>query len=225
MKHSLLSTAILAAVAIVLVFVSRQVIMESHKEPTEHEQSIIALDESNQIRSIKSRQYDHYAKLAAQSEHKAIATLFSALAHSERVISNNCTQAIELLGSKHSPPVNQELFMGSPIENIKKSISAERLFSTSHNSSLTAKAIDEGNRYAARILIWANGCDMSHIRLLENYLTLLNQEYIPHISVAIDKLAYIVCPTCGNIYTDSSNIDYCHICLTHNGDFLLFSPN
>jgi rubrerythrin len=78
-------------------------------------------------------------------------------------------------------------------------------------------AIDEGNRYLARMLTW---CEASDVKII----TLLKQ------AIATEKASgdttsvacYWVCPTCGNIESEQLRTCYCPHCMTYSAEFLIF---
>ena len=76
------------------------------------------------------------------------------------------------------------------------------------------RAMERGNRYAARILTWASAGDMRNIALLER----CRQEG----RNAPDTGRFAVCPNCGNLYPSEYADWYCPACLTEGKRFVLF---
>ena len=149
-------------------------------------ETLADLDACCRRKHVKSVQYDHFAGIAADEKRHTAERLFRAMAFSERLQENNCATAILHLGGHYTPP----------------------------GKIIIRRAMERGNRYAARILTWASAGDMRNIALLER----CRQEG----RNAPDTGRFAVCPNCGNLYPSEYADWYCPACLTEGKRFVLF---
>ena len=164
--------------------------------------------------SVKSVQYDHFAGIAADEERHTAERLFRAMAFSERLQENNCATAILHLGGHYTPPGKIIIFGGTTDGNLERSVAYERQAHAGRSGADIRRAMERGNRYAARILTWASAGDMRNIALLER----CRQEG----RNAPDTGRFAVCPNCGNLYPSEYADWYCPACLTEGKRFVLF---
>lgn len=190
------------------------------------QETISDLDACSRHKHIKSAQYDHFAKIADQEHRPDAACLFRAMAMSERVHENNCATAIVRLGGSYQPPTKVVAFDGSTPENITRSLTYEYQTLGDPRGADIRRAIVKGNRYAARMLIWAAAGDMRHIALMEA----LQKAPAPspksrEAAKANGQktwLTYTVCPECGNIYITEYADAFCPFCTTESSKFVKF---
>lgn len=158
---------------------------------------------------IKAAQHEHFAKIAAEEKRAEAERLFRAMAFSERLQEQNCAAAIRRLGGKYVSPQTGTLFGGSTDGNLDRSIQAQRRSYNEHRDTEIRRAMSRGNRYAARILVWASAADLRTIFLLE----------CQHGS---EERSFVVCPVCGNLYATEYLDRYCPFCLTDGEKFVRF---
>lgn len=173
-------------------------------------ETIADLDACSRRKHVKSIQYDHFAAIADEEDRPETARLFRAMAASERLQGNNCINALTRLGGHYSPPEKVVIFRGTTDSNLARSIDFERRTIGERHGAEIGRALERGNRYAARVLIWAAAGDMRHILLMER---------------CRDKASgdeYAVCPVCGNLYDTTYSDPYCPHCLTAGPDFIRF---
>ena len=170
---------------------------------------------STASRRLRHR-YECYADRASADGNRTAAGLFSALARSERIHENACARAVSLLkGECRQSPVD-DFDITDTRGNLRRSLDDERSRFSSRQGSAVRRAIDAGNYYTARILIWIDGTDRRHIELLERCIDLDDR------GERCDGSEYHVCPICGNIY-EAGNCDaYCPLCRTHCSEFECF---
>lgn len=169
------------------------------------------LDTHSSAAHIQSLRYDSYARQAATENDHTRQKLFLALAHSERIHEQMCKHATELFGGNYSAPYAGADLSTTTAENLRRSIDSARSQHSSSQGSAATRAIESGNRYVARILIWIDGCNRRHIELLEHAYDSLTA-----------STGYLVCPKCGNTYHTESYDRYCPFCQTHHSDFKRF---
>ena len=93
-------------------------------------------------------------------------------------------------------------------------LTTNRIYNDGTGTVDIRRAMERGNRYAARILTWASAGDMRNIALLER----CRQEG----RNAPDTGRFAVCPNCGNLYPSEYADWYCPACLTEGKRFVLF---
>lgn len=177
-------------------------------------ETIADLDTCCRRKHVKAVQYDHFADIAAQENRHNAERLFRAMAFADRLQEQNCSSAILRLGGSYTPPGKIILFGGTTDGNLERSIDYERQAFAGRSGDAIRRAKECGNRYAARMLIWASAGDMRNIVLLERCRRQGES--------GSDTCRFAVCPVCGNLYA-SEHIDYyCPCCLTENGKFIRF---
>ena len=125
------------------------------------------LDACSRRKHIKSAQYDHFAGIARQEREHDAERLFRAMAHAERLQEYNCANAIVRLGGRYAPPEHVTVFRGTTDDNLRRSIDFARRPREGLHADDIERALQSGNRYAARVLIWARSGDMRHLALME----------------------------------------------------------
>lgn len=125
------------------------------------------LDACSRRKHVKSAQYDHFAGIARQERKHDAERLFRAMAHAERLQEYNCANAIVRLGGRYAPPERVTVFHGTTDDNLRRSIDFARRPPEGLHADDIERALQSGNRYAARVLIWARSGDMRHLALME----------------------------------------------------------
>ena len=177
-------------------------------------ETLAVLDACRRRKRAKSVQYDHFADIAAAGKRHPAERLFRAMAFSERLQENNCATAILRLGGHYTPPGKIVIFGGTTDGNIERSIAYERQAYAGRGGADIRRAMERGNRYAARMLTWAAAGDMRNIVLMGHY----RQED----RNAPDTGRFAVCPNCGSLYTSEYVDCYCPACLTGSDRFVKF---
>lgn len=181
---------------------------------TPHGETIADLDSCARRKHAKALQYDHFAGIAAEENRLEAERLFRAMAFSERLQEQNCAAAILRLGGSYTPPAKIIIFGGTTDSNLERSIAYERQIFGRHNGAEIRRALEQGNRYVARVLIWAAAGDLRSISLLEQCQQNARQ--------GIDSCCFTVCPVCGNLYTSEFQDYYCPFCLADGARFIRF---
>lgn len=131
--------------------------------------TIADLDDCCRRKHVASIQYDHFADIAQQENEAAAARLFRAMAFSSRLHENNCATAIVRLGGEYTPPAKVVVFQGTTPGNIDRSLAYAHTNREKRKGSDIDRAMGSGNRYAARVLIWASAGDLRHIVLMQRH--------------------------------------------------------
>lgn len=204
----------IASVGILIWLYTAATRKPQHPKSSPWEETLADLDACCRRKHVKSMQYDHFAGIAAGENRHEAARLFRAMAFAERLQEQNCASAIVRLGSDYTPPGKVVMFGGTTDSNLERSIAFERKTYAERHGLEIGRALNKGNRFAARVLIWASAGDLRNITLLEYC-----QE---HAKRGSDNCTFAVCPVCGNLYS-SEYLDYfCPFCLTDNQKFILF---
>lgn len=177
-------------------------------------ETLTDLDACCRRKHVKAVQYDNFAGIAAKENLRGAERLFRAMAFSERLQENNCATAILRLGGHYTPPGKIVIFGGTTDGNIERSIAYERQAYAGRGGADIRRAMERGNRYAARMLTWAAAGDMRNIVLMGH----CRQED----RNAPDTGRFAVCPNCGSLYTSEYVDCYCPACLTGSDRFVKF---
>lgn len=160
--------------------------------------------------------YECYADRASADGNHTAAGLFSALARSERIHANACARAASLLKGECRQATDDNFEITDTRGNLHRSLDDERSRFALWQGSAVGRAIDAGNYYTARILIWIDGTNRRHIELLEHCIQLAER------NENCGGCEYNVCPVCGNVYEAGSCDAYCPLCRTHHSEFESF---
>lgn len=200
----------------VLVWIYHTATHHKRRQQTDRRtESITDLDACCRRKHVKAVQYDHFARIAQEEQHADASRLFRAMALSERVQEGNCADAIVRLNGSYEPPAKVVVFRGTTDGNLERSIVYERQSLSTLGGADVRRALDRGNRYAARMLAWAAAGDMRHVVLME-----LCRQTLPN--HAQHNRGYLVCPVCGNLYVIDYSDSYCPICMTEDVRFIRF---
>ena len=192
--------------------VTRPAVQEQQSKQHERESLTADLQRCCHRKQSQSAQYEQYAHTASVEDAPSAATLFRALAHSERVQEFYCAELIGKLGSSYQSPSRILIFQGSTPTNIARSLA--RLSHSSDNEQTIHYHLTQGNRLVARLLIWVEAAEGRQRELLAAYTS-----EQPDTTGA----GYLVCPTCGNIYRSDHYDRYCPHCLTSARQFTRFT--
>lgn len=176
------------------------------------ETAVEYLNECSAAAHVQSIRYESYAERADTDKARGTARLFRALAHSERVHERICAHASRMFNGEYTPPTVMVKVNTPTRANIEKSLAYERRRLDVSAGLAAKRAIDAGNRYIARLMIWIDGSNRRHIEFLEK-LSDSNSD---------DDIKYGVCPNCGNMYEDRNCDIYCPFCQTHSSEFAVF---
>lgn len=179
------------------------------------QQSLSELGSTARRKHIEAARCDVCTRRALEEKNPAAASLFRAIARSERIHERNCLKAIRRLGGRYTPPSPITIPVSTTEKNIQAAIEVRRQQLAAAHRSIS-HTFDENNRYAGRLLIHIAGGDSHQLILLERC------QSSPEAPGRI-RTGYAVCPLCGNIYTSEYCDPYCPFCLTDSRDFLYFN--
>lgn len=115
-------------------------------------------------------------------------------------------------GRQLPSPGRVSVFVGVTDGNLERSLNYERRSLRERHGTEIDRALRRGNRYAARVLIWASAGDRRHVVMME---------WCRSSPGAVGRNdAYLVCPTCGNLYSSRYRDFYCPCCQTDGRRFI-----
>lgn len=212
-KRLFLSSILLCIAALSLAYVAARKLSQEHStdEVLYHEN----IEQLKELCRLKYRQSLHHIAYAHHAERDSLhsaAALFHAISHSEAVQCDNCRQAIGALGGILTLPTTTP----TPFSNTNTHIdnALRRKLSTHQHLIPTAieQAMQDNNRYVARMLTWCDASEAKQILLLE--LLQRNPQTLPH-------ARFRVCPTCGDISWLEVGSRYCPYCMTDSLKFII----
>lgn len=201
------------------------------------EETLADLDTCCREKHIRSARYDHFADVAEQEQRHDAARLLRAMAFSGRLHEYNCAKAIVRLGGSYTPPAKATVIRGTTDSNLWRCIAREHRSPGTRQAEAIERAFAQGNRYAARVLVWARAGDIRQIAMMERYLAKATAaEGIPAGAATatgaeneaaegtpgIPTDGYLVCPVCGNLYAAEHYDPFCPQCLTDSRVFVRF---
>ena len=214
MKHffalfaSLLTVSLLALGA---AYIDSRMRPQHNEEHLWHD-TLQRLNELARQQHHQSVRYQQYAIHAQQAQEPQAATLFRAMAFGEEVKCEKCKDAIGALGGVFDPPIEATTTITSVEEHIHKAIDEKQAYHNTKVREGIAGAIDEGNRFVARMLTWCDASDLKMVLLLRQ----VSSEGVQ------GEVCYWVCPNCGNIECEQLRTCYCPHCMTYGEEFLIF---
>ena len=205
---------VVGALALMAVYIEGRVSPPEQGEKLWHE----TLDELSDLARMKhrqSRRYIQYATLAEQEGLQSEAILLRAIAKADAIQCENCIKAIESLGGIYYTPTTAESKMQDTHHHLQLILNEKSRYHNEHMYRIITRALDEGNRYIARMLTWCDASDIGQIIILKNYLECPKA----HDTLAVQ---YSVCPECGMLSSDGLSPYHCGHCMTSQQEFLIF---
>lgn len=193
-----------------------------HNEEHLWHDTLQRLNELGRQQHHQSIRYQHYAIHAQQAQEPQIAALFRAMAFVEEIKCENCKDAIGALGGLFNPPIETSTPLSSVIDHLHTAIDEKQLSHDQKMPKCITGAIDEGNRYLARMLTWCDASDVKMIRIMQQAINAANAAEKHEENEYGITACYWVCPTCGNIQCEQMRTCYCPHCMTNQNEFIRF---
>lgn len=202
----------LAAIAIGASYIFS---LRSEAEPTEYlwYESLQGLHELCRAKHRQSHLYGEYARHAERDSLPVQAALLRALAFADGVQCANCRKAIESLGGRFHTPVVQTSTLQDTPTHLHLALQAKSAVREGIAQRCLHRAVEEGNRYIARLLTWCDASDIAQIVILQHVIEACDSE---------PTAPYQVCPTCGAISNSDLHTAYCPHCMTDRQEFHTF---
>jgi len=173
-------------------------------------ESLASLDEATRRCRASAENLEAAARQAEQEDLPGAERLLRALARAERIQERSCVEAIRRLGGRYTPPARIVVRIRTTRDNLEQLLLSLRDDRTP--AGTIDRAIEEGNRYAARLLIRSAAAENRRLRLVESYLQRGER----------NTSAYWVCPRCGYLCDEGHRDPYCPQCQTSGERFLRF---
>lgn len=174
--------------------------------------SLAALDDAVYATRLHAENFDAAARQAASEELPGAERLFRALAHTERIQELGYIRAIRRLGGEYAPPARVVVRVRTTRRSMQQALETLRREYLQRAEAIGG-ALEEGNRYAARLLIRSAAAGNRSCRAVESYLLQRGDRETP---------VYLVCPHCGYLCDDRHSDPYCPQCQTDGRRFLRF---
>ena len=218
MRH--LRTPFIAAftVSLLALIIAFLVGLRYPAEPTDYlwYDSLQQLGELGRAKYRQSHRYGEYAHRAERDSLHDIATMFRALAYADNVQCNNCRKAIESLGGRFHTPVLLPSEREHTHEHLQSALKDKYALHNGPTTPCIERAMEDGNRYVARLITWCDASDVKQILILQREIENFScaTGHSPH--------EYHICPTCGAINDDGLVSYYCPQCMTESKTFVIF---
>lgn len=188
-------------------------------EPTDYlwYDSLQQLGELGRAKYRQSHRYGEYAQRAEHDSLHSVAALFRAMAYADNVQCNNCRKAIESLGGRFHAPVLLPSERQHTHEHLRAALNEKYEIHNGPTAPCIRRAIDEGNRYVARLITWCDASDIKQILIIEREIDNIDR----HASLTPSH-GYRVCPTCGAISDEGLQSCFCPHCMTDSNRFVVF---
>ncbi len=176
------------------------------------------LDDISRTKDEGSRLAARYAEIATQEQQHDIARLLRAIATAEAIQCEKCRKAARAFDKSDYNDKHQRQILspkGSSHANILHIIDRKADYHTSFLAPYTHRAMQQGNRYVARLMVWCSASDISQIRLLQR--AIINLDVRP-----TTEYIYYVCPTCSNVSDNEFTCHLCPNCMTSKEEFIIF---
>ena len=186
------------------------------KQPTTHTDETLWHKNIEQLKTIcnhKYRQSLHYTAYAHHAERDSlhnIAALFHAIAYADAVQCDNCRKAIESLGGTFSSPIIRPTTFSKVETHLAYALRDKQHIHQDLIPRSVEQALNDNNRYIARMLTWCDASDIKQIFLLQSVSNLYHARYR-------------ICPICSDISWEVAIPRHCPHCMTDSTKFVIFS--
>ena len=197
--------------AAVYFFAKRKQQSRPPQEVLWHE-SLTQLKELSRHKHRQSLHYIAYAHYAERDSLHALAALMNAISHADAVQCDNCRQAISSLGGEYSSPTTLPTHFTNHADHIAYALRDKNYTHSTLFPPAIEQALEDNNRFVARMLTWCHASDTKQIFLLQQFLY---QE--------VTHARFRVCPVCGNISWEAISPRHCPHCMTDSIRFVVFA--
>ena len=167
------------------------------------------------IESTNTARYSKFAQVATKEGFDTIAQLFLAVAKSESIHAANYGKVLDKFGEGALIAEISTFDVKSTAENLKAAIKGETYDAQKTYPLFIRDAEQEKNPEIARSFTWAWNGEKKHLNYYRRAAAIIakgNQAHLP--------VVWLVCPICGNTYSESDVKALCDFCLTKQEDFI-----
>ena len=162
--------------------------------------------------------YTLFSKIAQNEGYPNISKLFAAAAAAEAVHIKNHNAALVKLGEKEYVAPVPEITPGTTAENLKAAIDGETYEYTTMYQEFAETAKAEKCAAAVTTFTWADDAEKKHAQLYTAALSSLTANG----NDSGVSASWYLCPKCGNIYDNITNVQSCEFCATKSSAFQQF---
>jgi rubrerythrin len=162
--------------------------------------------------------YTLFAKVAQDEGYPNISKLFTAAAAAEAVHIKNHNAALVAIGEQEFTVTPDPVTPGTTAENLKNAIDGETYECTTMYPEFFETAKTEKSTPAITTFGWAKDAERKHADLYTAALSSLTADGNDN---AVSATWYL-CPKCGNLYGDITNVKSCEFCATNSSAFQQF---
>lgn len=163
-----------------------------------------------------SAKYAAFSQKAMEEGHVNIAKLFAATSKAEALHVANHKKVLEKLGVQFEGVV-EPITVGTTAENIQAGIEGETYEVNNMYPEFITVAETESVTDAATSFNWAMAAEKKHAELYAQALELLNTAG----NDSTFSAKWLVCPKCGDTYSEGSDATACNICGTAVENFIV----
>ena len=203
---------LLGAAMLGIAFVAGQRQVQQRSTPL-FQESLSQLKELSHTKYKQSLRYLAYAHHAKRDSLHNAAALFHAMSHADAIHHANCRHAIEALGGTYSHPIIAPTQFTSTTIHLGQALLNKTSLHSSQMPEYINQALDDNNRYIARMLTWCDASDVKQIFLLQKILDNSTSSQL--------HIYYKVCPTCGDITWEAITTRHCPKCMTDSAKFIV----
>jgi rubrerythrin len=169
--------------------------------------------------SISAEKYGRFAQKAAEEGFDTISQLFLAAEKSELIHASTFVKVIEKYGESVGNAEIGSFEVKSTAENLQTAINGGNYQVQTMYPKFIRDAEFEKVPDAAKSFTWAQDSEKKHLkyfRLSTAAIVKENETNLPY--------SWLVCPTCGNIYSAADVKDKCDFCLNKYENFVGYQP-
>jgi len=162
--------------------------------------------------------YTLFSKIAQNEGYPNISKMFAAAAAAEAVHIKNHNAALVKLGEPVFTPAAPAVTPDSTAANLKAAIEGETYEYTTMYMEFAETAKAEKCASAVTTFTWADDAEKKHAQL---YAAVLNS-LIANGNDSAVATAWYVCPKCGNLFDNITNVQSCEFCGASSSSFAKF---
>ena len=179
------------------------------------QKSLEGLFESYKSELVSSAKFTKYALAARSDGLDTLSHLLVAIAQSDSIHAANHAKVLEKFGKDHETYEKADIAVKATPENLKLVLKEKSFVMQSAYPGFIKRAEQEKIPQVATTLSWAYNVEKKQLQYLRMASTIIskgNEKKIP--------LGWLICPTCGDIYSLQDLKGKCEFCLTAQENFM-----
>jgi rubrerythrin len=178
------------------------------------QKSLEGLLEAYKSELISAEKFTKYAMAARSDGLDTLSHLLVAIAQSDSIHAANHARVLEKFGKDHDTNEKIDIEVKATPENLKVLLKEKSFSMQSAYPGFIKRAEQEKIPEAASSLTWAYNVEkkqLQYLRMATLIISKGNEKKIP--------LVWLICPNCGDIYSQSDLKTKCELCLTPQENF------